>query len=380
MHIVVLGYIVRGPLGGLSWHHLQYVLGLKQLGHNVLFLEDSDDFPGCYNPDTFEVTENPQYGLQFIKDLFNSFDLDGHWGYYDAHQGNWFGKTQQQVSAFCAKSDIVFNLSAVNPARDWWTSIPCRVFVDTDPGFIQIRHLTDPGAKALALLHNRFFSFAENIGDKSCTIPDDGIQWRATRQPLYLQAWKTALSRPTAKWTTVMQWDSYKEKEYKGQTFGMKSKSFQSFIDLPKLVLNETFELALGGTTAPVDQLTRNGWGVISSLIPTKSPWTYQQYIKQSKGEWSVAKHGYVVSNSGWFSERSACYLASGKPVVIQETGFSNKLQTGNGLFAFTTLEESIDALNKVAKDYEYHCKEARKLAEEAFESDVVLNQLLQQL
>ena len=211
-------------------------------------------------------------------------------------------------------------------------------------------------------------------------IPDDGFEWLPTRQPVVLNLWQhNTMVNGTAKWTTVMQWDSYKVREFEGRKFGMKSFSFDTYVHLPKRI-NEKIELALGSTTAPREKLMAEGWQITDPLPVSLTPQTYQAYILQSKGEWSVAKHGYVYSNSGWFSERSCAYLASGKPVIIQETGFSKFLPTGNGLFSFTTVEEAIDALQMVNKNYKQHCKEARNMAEEYFDSKKVLSSLMERL
>lgn len=379
LKIAVLGYIVRGPYGGLVWHHLQYVLGLKKLGHEVLFLEDSDDYPGCSNPFSAELTTDPSYGLQFIKNVFDHFDMKDGWAYFDSHTGNWHGRSKEKVFSFCNSADIVLNISAINPLRDWWSKIPNRILIDTDPVFTQIRHLTNRHDNEIAQHHTAFFSFGENFGKGGCTIPDDGFAWQPTRQPLLVNAWKITMSDVNAKWTTVLQWDSYKEQLFNGQTYGMKSKSFARFKDLPQVISSQKFELAIGSTTAPLNELKSAGWDVISSLAPTKTPFRYQQYIQHSKGEWSVAKQGYVVTKSGWFSERSACYLASGKPVVVQDTGFADLIETGRGLFTFTSPGEAAAAIEKVNSNYSAHCKYAREIAAEYFSFDKVLNALLQQ-
>jgi hypothetical protein len=380
MRIVVLGYIIRGPLGGLAWHHFQYVLGLKQMGFDVLFLEDSDSFPGCYHPDTSEVDENPQYGLHFIQTLFSAFNINSQWSYFDAHTGTWYGQSRQKVLEFCASADLVLNISGVNPLREWWARIPCRAYIDTDPGFTQVKHLTDPSAHQLALGHTCYFSFAENINQPNCTIPGDGFQWLTTRQPVCLDAWKISPPIRSSPWTTVMQWDSYQSREFDGQVFGMKSMSFEPFTHLPQLLTDERFEIALGSATAPVERLQENKWQIINSLIPTKTPWTYQQYIQQSKGEWSIAKQGYVASNSGWFSERSAAYLASGRPVIVQDTGFSRVLETGKGLLSFRTPLEAVAAIREVSRQYEKHCQYAREVAETYFAAPQVLSRLISQI
>ena len=377
MRIVVLGYIVRSPLGGLVWHHLQYVLGLKQMGHDVLFMEDSDDFAGCYNPQANEVTTNPMYGLRFIDDIFNRFDLASGWTYFDAHTGKWYGLGEQKVLAFCDSADLLINVSAVNPLRDWCLKIPKRIFIDTDPAFTQVKNLTDDKAMSLAKAHTHFYSFAENIGKPFCTIPDDGFNWQPTRQPVFLPAWKIDAANKSAKWTTIMQWDSYKEQLYNGARYGMKSLSFGEFIKVPGLIPGEQFELAIGSATAPKIELENYGWHIISSLIVTQTAAAYQEYISLSKAEWSVAKHGYVATKSGWFSERSTCYLATGKPVLVQDTGFTENIQTGKGIFTFSSIEDIVENVNRIITDYDIHCVNARKMIGEYFDAEKVLLPLL---
>lgn len=173
-----------------------------------------------------------------------------------------------------------------------------------------------------------------------------------------------------------MQWDSYKKAEYNGQRYGMKSESFLPYLNLPKLS-DKHLELALGTPHAPRDMLRNYGWLIQDPLAVTKDPWIYQDYIKKSKGEFSVAKQGYVVSRSGWFSERSAVYLASGRPVIVQDTGFSDWMETGNGVLPFGTIEEAKEGLDEVDGRYEYHCRAAREIAETYFDSRRVLSNLI---
>jgi hypothetical protein len=379
MRIVVLGYIVRGPYGGLVWHHLQYVLGLRDLGHEVLFVEDSDDYPSCSVPTNPELICDPSYGLRFIAATWHEFELGSNWAYYDAQTGDWYGLSGKYVYDFCHSADIVLNLSGVNPLRNWWAKIPVRVFIDTDPAFTQIKHLTDPARRSLAQAHNAFFSFGENIGKTNCSIPDDGFAWKPTRQPVFLQSWCSTAGDSQKQWTTVMQWDSYQPGEYMNRQFGMKSASFEEYLTLPEK-LGACFELAIGSSSAPKEKLLRHNWRVSSAVTMTANHKTYQRFIQQSKGEWSVAKHGYVASNSGWFSERSTGYLASGRPVVVQDTGFSTFLPAGTGLLSFSTLDEAVEALQTVNRQYKQHCKAAREIAETFFDSKKVLQSLLERL
>jgi hypothetical protein len=380
MSILVLGYIIRGPFGGMSWHHLHYILGLKAMGYDVLFLEDSDNYPSCYNPISNEMTADPSYGLNYIRTLFNSYGLQDCWAYYDESTNRWHNYSEQKALAFCAKADIVLNLSVINPLRVWWSKIPVKVFIDTDPVFTQMRLAKSEAAASYANEHTHFFSFGENIGKSTCTIPTAGFPWVATRQPVYLPAWLVSNRSNQGSWTTVMNWDSYAQDTFQGTTFGMKSLSFSSYYDLPLLLPGENFELAIGGPSIPAQKLEAHNWKVVNPLQVTPTPCHFQQYIEMSKGEWTVAKHGYVISNSGWFSERTLNYMATGKPVVIQDTGFSEFLPSGKGLMAFTSPEEAIEGIKEVNADYRLHSGAARKIVEDHFESKLVLSSLLKHL
>jgi len=376
MRIIVLGYIVRGPLGGLAWHHFQYVLGLRLMGHDVYFVEDSDDYPACYNPELGVTSEDPSYGLNFISTLFSKFGINDRWVYYDAHLSSWLGPCREKISEICKTADIIFNISGVNPLREWFQNIPYRVLIDTDPVFTQIRHLTDKKAMELARQHNSFFTFAEKINDADCLIPKDGFNWKPTRQPIVLDVWQKTPGNKFASYTTVMQWDSYKEQTYNGFVYGMKSLSFKEFMYLPQKT-TETLELALGSVTAPNKLLKSLGWHIINPLEVTKTPWRYQQYISESKAEFSIAKHGYVAAKTGWFSERSACYMAAGRPVVTQDTGFSELFEANKGLFVFSSPDEVTEIFEEINLDYSGHCNAARELVGIYFNSYSVLENLI---
>lgn len=379
MKIVVLGYIVRGPLGGMCFHYLQYLLGLKRLGHDVFYLEDSDSYPSCYDPLRLEVTSDPAYGIRFISRLFEKYKLKDRWAYYDEHSNSWFGNSKQQVEKFCKGADVLINISNVNPLRDWWASIPNRILIDTDPSFTQIRHIEERRYHSIAEAHTHFFSFGEHFGKPGCLMPNDGFDWKPTRQPIVMDLWNNNLSVPFANWTTVMQWDSYDERVFNGIKYGMKSVSFQKFLDLPK-TCNEKMELALGGKNNPADELRSHGWIISNPLQVALSDDDFGSYVKHSKGEFSVAKQGYVISKSGWFSERSANYLASGKPVILQDTGYSTDIETGNGIFAFNTMEDINSAFDKVNADYGRQCRYAREIAGEYFDSNKILTALLSRI
>ena len=378
LRIIVLGYVVRGPLGGMVTSNLQYLMGLARLGHDVYFVEDSGDYPSCYNPVTYVTDTEPTYGLQFATHSFERIGLGDHWAYYDAHTSRWLGPFADRILNICATADLVLNLCGVNPLRPWLMEIPARALIDEDPAFTQIKHLTDPAARDLALQHTAFLSFAENIGNGRSAIPDDGLPWQATRQPIVLDAWPVTPAPPHGKFTTVMQWDSYPPLKYDGVRYGMKCDSFGPYTDLPERA-GRIFELAVARLPGQACALLKSrDWGVCDPSELSRDPWAYQRYIQRSKAEFSVAKHGYVVSRSGWFSERSVCYLASGRPVVLQDTGFSSWLRTGFGVVSFATPGEALAGIENINSQYELHCQAARAIAEEYFDARKVLPTLLE--
>jgi len=378
MRIIVLGYVIRGPLGGLAWHHLQYALGLLRLSHDVYFIEDSGDDPYCcYDPGRDVVDDLPDYGLAFAGAVFPRVGMGERWAYHDAHRSTWHGPAGTRAEMLCRSADLVLNLSGINPLRPWLAGVPARAFVDTDPAFTQVRHLTEPDRFALASRHTTFHSFAGNIGQPTCTVPDDGLAWKPTRQPIVLDEWPVAPAPADGPFTTVMQWDSYPARSYEGRRYGLKSDSFAPFFNLPRQT-DASFVLALGGPGPIRDRLRANGWQILDPRPPTLDPWTYQQFIQGSKAEFSVAKEAYATTRSGWFSERSAAYLASGRPVLVQETGYSDWLHPCPGVVPFTTADEAVAGVRELTVDYRAHCSAARGVAEEYFDARKVLPGLLE--
>jgi hypothetical protein len=343
----------------------------------VYFFEDSDDYQSCYDPRRNVMDRDPTYGLDFTDRAFTRLGLETRWGYYDMHEGRWHGPAADRALDICRSSEMLLNLSCVNPVRSWLERVPVRVLVDTDPAFTQIRHRASSAARDRAAAHTAFFSFGENIGQPGCTIPSDGFPWQPTRQPIVMDAWTPAPPAARAPLSTVMLWDSYPSADFEGVHYGMKAESFEPYIDLPSRS-RERFALALGSRREPRERLTQRGWTILDPRIPTQDPWSYQDFLRHSKAEFSVAKHGYVVSHSGWFSERSAAYLASGRPVVVQDTGFSRWLDAAGGVLAFRNADEALDALDRLDASYERECATARAIADEYFNSERVLTRLLE--
>ncbi len=382
LQIIVFGYMIRMPLGGLCWHYLQFAFGLAELGHDVYYLEDGcffeeDDAPWFYNPETRQMSSAPEPGMGFATAALRETPLEDKWALYDASSETWNGPAAGVVPDLCRSADLLLNVSAANPVREPFLQIPRRVFLDTDPTFSQVRILSNPYRKALAERHNRFFTFGENVGTPRSSSPTAGLHWQPTRQPIVLGQWPVTVGRDSGKFTTLLAWDSFKYEESDGVRYGMKSESFQAILDLPRRTAAE-FELGMFDPTSVPDSLRDHGWIIVDGQAETRSPQQYQDHVRRSKAEFSVAKHGYVRSRCGWFSDRSATYLASGRPVVLQDTGFSDVLQTGLGLLSYETVDEAQAAIEDVNARYGHHCRAARAVAEEYFDSAKVLTKLIQ--
>jgi len=374
----LLGYIIRGPMGGMTWHHLQYMLGLHQMGHEVYFLEDSGDtFYSCYDPVRNVTDPNPAYGLQYAKRVFEKFGFNDRWGYYNHHQKKWHGPIAQNALEIIKHADILLNLSCSNVLRPWLQDIPVRALIDTDPVFTQVRNLTDAERFQFSKQHSSFFTYGENFSQLGCYMPDDELPWEPTRQPVVLSAWPVTPGNAKAPFTTVMKWESYPGKKYKNRHYGMKSESFNPYMAIPKKT-HSIMEIAVSDSSAPRQSLMLNGWRLSSAQKISGDPWHYQEYIQKSKAEFSIAKHGYVEARTGWFSERSAGYLASGRPVVLQDTGFSDWLYGDCGVVPFSNIDEALVAVEDVNNNYAMHSRAARELAETYFSSDKVLTELLE--
>jgi hypothetical protein len=376
LRIVVLGYIVRGPLGGMTWWQLHYLMGLARLGHDVYFLEDSDEYPSCYNPQHDTVAADPAYGLRFAERELGRAGFGARWAFYDAHTDTWHGPAATRILPVCASADLLLDLCGVNPLRGWVLEIPCRVLIDGDPAFTQIRHMTEPATRARAAAHTAYFTLGENIGRPGCQIPDDGFPWRPTRQPVVLDAVRVAPPSRDGAFRTVMLWSSYAPRTFGDRRFGMKADSFAPYLDLPAR-LPARFELAVGSPDAPRELLCAHGWDIVDPRIPSCDVATYEAYIAASKAEFTVAKHGYVISHSGWFSERTAAFLATGRPALVQDTGFTEWLAADAGIVAFDCLDAAIAGAEDIERRYELHCRRARDMAEAYFDARPILSTLI---
>jgi hypothetical protein len=307
--------------------------------------------------------------------------LGGRWIYRSAPDASYHGVTAAEAKQICADADVFLNVSGCGWLRPEYQAIPKKIFLDTDPLFTQVG-LEAASADVVERVraHDFHFTFAENINGADCRIPKAGLDWIPTRQPIVLDWWPVSAGGEL--FTTVMNWVSYKGIEYAGETWGQKDVEFLKFVDLPAQT-TQKFEIAMGrgqGMKRPTEMLVSKGWRIIEPDERLPDPWSYREYLRQSRGEWSVAKEGYVKSRSGWFSCRSACYLALGRPCVLQDTGWSKFYRTGDGLLAFDTIEEAHAGIEEVNADYAHHSAEARQLAAEQLDAPKVLSAMLKRI
>ena len=375
LRIIVTGLIAQYPLGGVTWDYFQYVLGLVRLGHDVYYLEDTGQWP--YNPLEGGVSKGCEFNVAYLSGLMSRFGLADKWAYRFPWQSQWFGLPEAKRREVLHSADLLINISGTLEHPEDYRQLPRLAYIDSDPVFTQVKLARGQmDFRKLIDVHDVHFSFGEHL---SAAVPDTGHRWCPTRQPVVLSEWHPSTPHRDV-FTTVMNWTSYNPVVYNGQTYGQKDVEFLRFLALPSLVNPTVFEIAVNeGKTrhAPRTLLVHKGWRVVDPEVVCPDLESYRYYVESSKAEWSVAKNGYVVGQPGWFSCRSACYLAAGRPVVVQDTGFSAVLPVGEGLMSFTTVEEAVAAIRHVEANYTRHAKAARAIAEAYFDSDKVLTRLI---
>lgn len=387
MRIIVTGLIGQYAFGGVTWDYMQYVLGFQALGHDVWYLEDTSAW--AYDPVKQEPSADCSHNTGYLGRVMREFDMGDRWIYRNGADNTYHGPSgSHEAEKILASADVLANVSGACWLREPTAAIPLKLFLDGDPMFTHISLAAAPESEYAQRIrqHERHYSFGMNIGQPGCLVPACGLHWRPTVQPITLDWWEKTLMPAGSghiaadAWTTVMNWASYAPKEYEGQTYGQKDLEFSRFLDLPRLT-EEKFVLAMGqgvGQSRPTAMLAGKGWEIIEPDIHIPDYASYHDFLTNSKGEWSIAKNGYVRSRSGWFSCRSACYLAAGKPVVVQDTGWTGHLPSGDGVLAFSTPEEAAEALGKISSNYLHHSAAARAYAKEHFDAAKVCAGLLE--
>lgn len=379
--VVVAGSLAQRPRqGGHTWVFLQYLLGFKRLGWDVLLLDRLEP-EMCVDevgqPCPFDESLNLRYFLQVMQDfgLQNAFAIN-----YNRGERS-IGLPRRQVLEQVARSALLLNVMGFLDDEDILTRAPRRVFLDIDPGFGQMWR--DLGLHDPLQGHDSVVTIGENIGRPECTIPSCGLEWITTRQPVVLDFWPTQKLPNRGHFTSISAWRGPNGPvAYRGKTYGLRVHEFRKFASLPRLS-GRPFQIALDihpSETNDLDLLATNSWSLVDPAIVAADPWSYREYVQGSKAEFMVAKNMYVQTCGGWFSDRSICYLASGRPVLAQDTGLRHLYPTGEGLLTFTTLEEALAGVEALSHDYARHARAARAIAEEYFNSDIVLSNLLNKL
>jgi hypothetical protein len=381
--IVVMGFMGSIPIAGVIWQHIHYIVGLQRLGHDVYYIEDSARLP--YNAQTFDTSNDYSYAAKVLAQLANEFGFEHRWAFCARYLPDkpTAGLRLRKIQQLYIEADAILNVCGTQEFNDDLLRSDSVLYIESDPGVEQIK--VDKGIRSTAEYlgkHRALFTFGENIGTRRFQVPLHKLKWLPTRQPVVTDFWKTnRVPGNAAVFTSIANWSTsgLKDIEWHGEKYlWSKSREFLRFVAAPKKS-DEPFELA----TEIKDEKTRekflaNGWRFCSPHQMSVNYWQYRDYIRRSKGEFTVAKDQYVRLHTGWFSDRSACYLAAGRPVITQQTGFTDHYGNDGGLFAFKSLSEIATSVREINSDYKKHSRAARAVAREIFEAEKVVGQILE--
>jgi hypothetical protein len=384
--IIVLGFMGGCPIAGVIWQHIHYIVGLQRLGHELYYVEDRSNYP--YNPVTFDISADFSYAIYALRKLANQHGFEGRWAYCARYKEP-FGIAGMEWASLLKvyrEADCALNICGSHHINEDLASIHHLIYVESDPGLEQIK--IDKGERdRIDHLrgHQHLFTFGENIGTPTFPVPLHGFTWLPTRQPVVTDLWcatdETPAPAPEALLTSICNWSTTGEKDtvWRGSNYlWSKSESFLRFVEAPKRS-GQPFELAADvSEESELELLLKNNWKVVRPYDLSVDWDAYRNYIRNSKGEFTCAKDQYVRLNTGWFSDRTACYLAAGRPVITQETGFTRHYGGNDGLFSFSTMGEIVEAVAAISLDYKRHSRAALAIAQEFFEAEKVLESLLE--
>jgi hypothetical protein len=375
--IVVLHFAAQMPLAGIAWQAIHYLLGIEQLGYEAWYVEDGGANP--YDPWANSVVTECDYNVASLRRIMDRYGFGHRWAYWDAPRDAYHGLSRDRVETLYAEADGIINLCGATKLREEHLRCPVRIMIETDPIYEQIKYAkADRSARAYLDAHTHFFTYGENLGTPDCPVPVCGVPWRPTRPPIDLTHWPEPHDEPPC-FTTVGTWENKgKNIDFEGSTYvWSKHVNFVQFLDLPKRRPQISFRMAMLPPSGKVrSEITTRGWSLVDPRPISADMARYAEFIDGSRGEFTVAKDIYVRSNSGWFSDRSACYLAAGRPVVTMRTGFSNFYPVGRGLFEYSTYDDALAGIDAITSDYPTHSRAARELAREYFAADRVLGAL----
>lgn len=399
LRIVVLGTMASNPYAGMAWMHMQIAGGLKRLGHDVYYFETTSNWP--YDPIRQTKVDDAEYAAPYLARVAEEFGFAHRWALRRSFSDKeWMGMSRERAEDILSRADLVLNVAGSTRFREEGLTTPRLIYFGTDPVYPELMYEEgDTGTVEIIDEHDDVVTYGENIGRSDCKIPPLPRMRGTTRQPVLIDLWSPG-EVVHDKFTTVGNWQQEgREATLDGEVYlWSKHHEFMKFIDLPHHI-SQPIELAMNledpesihhGDGEPVRalgvprgtkaMLSSHGWNTTSAVAFSLDPWKYREYICSSKGEFTVARDLNVRLRSGWFSERSACYLAAGRPVITQDTGFGTVLPTGEGLFAFSTMKDIITAFEAISEDYARHSRAAREIAVEYFSAERVMTKLLKDL
>jgi hypothetical protein len=369
----------RPGRGGQMWVFLQYLLGFRRLGWDVLYL-DALEPARCVNEEGGRCALEDSWNVRYFRDVMKQFGLENHFALACDKGRRFIGLSRQQVLDRVKVSECLINVMGFLKDEEILHAARHKVFLDIDPGFGQMWRAL--GLSDVFAGHDAYCTVGMNVGRPECAVPTCGIRWITTPPPVVLDQWPHCNTQHAGRFTSVATWRGiYGPVEYQGQTYGLRVHEFRKFVDLPRRT-RERFELALDihpDETRDLAQLRENQWQLVDPAAVVRTPNDYRTYIEQSKAEFGVAKNMYVQTRSGWISDRTVCYLASGRPALVQDTGIRGHFPD-EGLLTFSTVEEAAEGVERIGADYERQARAARRVAQEHFDSDKVLGRLLERL
>jgi hypothetical protein len=368
--VVVAGYLLRHPAAGNLLASLQYVVGLHRLGHEVTYVEESGWPWSAYDIGTGRWVEHPASGLRTARALVDRYCPGVRVVWIDGASGAVDGAEPAELRELLASADLLLDVGGVC----WLPEFALcrrRALIDMDPFFSQVQGF----ASKVLDTYDVHFSYGTNVGRPGCTVPAMGVEWQPTLPPIVPDLWSSGPAAAGAAYTTVANWTGYGGIEVDGERYGQKDEEFLRLLHLPSAV-PAPLELALGGGHDVRPLLRAHGWRVLDAGDLSADVDRYLGYVAGSRGELSAAKNAYVRTRSGWFSDRTAGYLASGRPAVVQDTG-CRAVPDGEGLVFFSDPAGAAAVLADVERDYDRHAAAARQLAEERLAAGVVLPELL---
>jgi hypothetical protein len=374
--VVVLGIAAQYPLAGVTWQAIHYLVGLRALGCDVFYVEDSGAPP--YDPASGGIGTSADANVAFLADVMQRYGFADRWAYWDALADRWHGRDVAGVHELYRSADAIFNLCGATSPRDEHRQGARLCYVETDPIYEQMRVANgEDDSIGFLAAHDVLFTYGELLGTPSCSVPVERFRWIPTRPPVVLDLWRPGGEGRA--FASVATWENKgKNVVFRGETYyWSKHVNFLRMIDVPR-ASGCAFELAMDpGDEAVRTRLRSHGWTLVDPRPISADVDAYRDYVQAARGEFTVAKDIYVRPRSGWFSDRSVCFLAAGKPVVTQETGFSERIPSGRGLLAFSSPEEAAEAVRAVAADWPAHARAARAIAEEHFAAERVIGAML---